>query len=276
MGTGSGPAGAKMLLASAQKLRPTSLELGGKSAFLIFEDAEPFLDAVVDWILLGIFLCQGQVCTATSRLLVHESLGPMLTDRLITAAAKIQLGDPMARETQMGPVVSATQQQNVQAAISKAAYDGCIVHAPALRLSDTLRSGFFVPPTILTEVPEDSAAWREEIFGPVLAIRTFRTEDEAVLAANRSTYGLANAVFSKDMERCSRVAAQLKSGVVWENCSQPLFPTTPMGGIVGKQSGFGREFGTAGLEEYINHKTVVSTTPGHVWNWYGGMSKAAQ
>mmetsp|Transcript_28504 Transcript_28504/g.45837 ORF Transcript_28504/g.45837 Transcript_28504/m.45837 type:complete len:538 (-) Transcript_28504:19-1632(-) len=267
--TGSGAAGTKMLEASSRRLRPTSLELGGKSAFLVFDDAEPFLDALVDWILIGIFLCQGQVCTATSRLLVQENIADKLTERLIKAASQLSVGDPMLRETQMGPVVSANQQRGVLAAIRQAQSDGCVVHAPQLKLPSGLQGGFFVPPTILTSVPEDCAAWRDEIFGPVLAIRQFRTESEAIQVANRSSYGLANAVFSKDLERCARVAAQLKSGVVWENCSQPLFPSTPMGGLVGKQSGFGHEFGTAGLKEYINYKTVVSTSPGHSWNWYG-------
>lgn len=267
--TGSGLAGAKMLEASVKKLRPTSLELGGKSAFLIFEDAEPFLDAVVDWVMIGIFMCQGQICTATSRLLVHADLEAVLTHKLIKAAAKIRIGHPMLRETQMGPVVSSVQHRQVLAAIKRAHEEGCEVHAPELHLPESLKSGFFVPPTILTGVPEQSAAWRDEIFGPVLAIRSFRTEDEAVLMANSTPYGLANAVYSKDTERCSRVSARLKSGVVWQNCSQPLFPNTPMGGYVGKESGFGHEFGVSGFVEYINQKTVISTKPGHSWNWYG-------
>merc|ERR1712187_386579 len=267
--TGSGPAGVKMLEASATQLRPTSLELGGKSAFLVFEDAEPFMDALVDWIMVGIFLCQGQVCTATSRILVHENLQGLLTEKLIAAAGKIKVGDPMLRDTQMGPVVSASQQKNVTAAVKQAHEDGCIVHAPQLHLPSPLQAGYFVPPTILTSVPEGSGAWRNEIFGPVLAIRSFRSESEAIEAANASSYGLANAVFSADAERCSRVAARLKSGVVWANCSQPLFTTTPMGGFGGKKSGFGHEFGVVGLSEYFTHKTIISTTVGHSWNWYG-------
>merc|ERR1712151_796688 len=102
-----------------------------------------------------------------------------------------------------------------------------------------------------------------------LAVRTFRTEEEAIESANRSVYGLANAVFSKDEERSARVASQLKSGVVWENCSQPLFMPMPFGGFVGKQSGFGREMGEEGLHEYLNHKTICATPAGYSWNWYG-------
>ena len=141
-------------------------------------------------------------------------------------------------------------------------------HAP-LDLPPELASGFFTPPTILTNVGESTAAWQEEIFGPVLAIRSFETEDEAVRAANDTPYGLANAVFSADTARCARVSAALRSGVVWENCSQVLFPDTPFGGRAGKKSGFTAEYGYPGLEEYVSHKTVVSsTTPGYSWGWY--------
>eukprot|EP00929_Paragymnodinium_shiwhaense_P068187 TRINITY_DN3426_c0_g1_i1.p1 TRINITY_DN3426_c0_g1~~TRINITY_DN3426_c0_g1_i1.p1 ORF type:complete len:568 (+),score=89.63 TRINITY_DN3426_c0_g1_i1:80-1705(+) len=267
--TGSGVAGRKMLQASSQRLRPTSLELGGKSAFLIFDDAHPYLDAVVDWILLGIFLCQGQVCTATSRLLVHRSLEPVLMKKLLEATDKIKVGDPMDRSIQMGPMVSASQRDKTVSMLSKAEAEGCQIHRAPLSLPDSLKEGFYLSPTIVSGLAESNTAWKEEIFGPVLSVRTFDTEDEAIAAANNTAYGLANAVYSADMDRCARVASKLKSGVVWQNCSQPLFVTTPMGGYIGKESGFGHEMGVAGLTDYINHKTVVSTLPGHHWNWYG-------
>mmetsp|Transcript_105423 Transcript_105423/g.263885 ORF Transcript_105423/g.263885 Transcript_105423/m.263885 type:complete len:550 (-) Transcript_105423:184-1833(-) len=268
--TGSGAAGQKMLEASASKLRPTSLELGGKSAFVVFEDAREYLDAVVDWVMVGIFSCTGQVCSATSRLIVHKDLEQELVDRLVAAAAKIRVGDPLAEGTQMGPLVSKGQHQKVLKMLEVAETQGCTRKAPALQIPDGLKDGFYVPPTVLCDVPVDSSAWRDEIFGPVLAVRSFSTEEEAIQLANDTPYGLANAVYSKDSSRCARVSAKLKSGIVWENCSNVLFQSTPFGGRMGKASGFGFEYGVPGLLEYVSPKTVVrATTPGYAWGAYG-------
>eukprot|EP00930_Biecheleria_cincta_P004009 TRINITY_DN104909_c0_g1_i1.p1 TRINITY_DN104909_c0_g1~~TRINITY_DN104909_c0_g1_i1.p1 ORF type:complete len:568 (+),score=116.78 TRINITY_DN104909_c0_g1_i1:56-1705(+) len=267
--TGSGAAGQKMLQASAGQLRPTSLELGGKSAFVVFEDAEEYLDAVVDWVMVGIFSCTGQVCSATSRLIVHKDLEQKLMDRLIEKTVKIQVGDPFADGTQMGPVVSEGQLQRVIQALDKAKAQGCTVTMAPLQIPEHLSGGYYVAPAVLSNVPVDSAAWTDEIFGPVLAVRTFSSEEEAVQLANNTPYGLGNAVYSKDAARCVRVSAQLKSGVVWENCSNVLFQNTPFGGRVGKASGFGFEYGVPGLLEYVSPKTVVrATTPGYSWGVY--------
>jgi len=267
--TGSGPIGQKMLQASASRLRPTGLELGGKSAFIVFQDASEYLDAVVDWVMVGVFPCTGQVCSATTRLLVHRDLEAELTARLVAAASRISVGDPLAEGTQMGPLVSAAQQQKVLHAIRDAVAAGGVAHAPELDLAEDLDGGFYVPPTILTGLTTEARAWRDEIFGPVLAVRSFETEEEAVALANDTPYGLANAVYSADPARRARVAAQLRSGVVWENCSQALFPSTPFGGRAGKASGFGREYGLAGLKEYVSAKTVVAaTSPGYSWGYY--------
>lgn len=263
--TGSGLAGQKMLQASVSQLRPTSLELGGKSAFVIFDDAEEYLDAVVDWVQVGIFSCTGQVCSATSRVIVHKDLEGKLLDRLLAAAAKIKVGDPLVDGTQMGPLVSQAQHKKVVESVQRAAADGCSVHSAGVPAG--LEGGYYVAPTVLTNVPVTSSAWKDEIFGPVLAVRSFETEEEAVMLANDTPYGLGNAVYSKDSGRCSRVSAQLKSGVVWENCSNVLFETTPFGGRVGKASGFGHEYGVPGLLEYVSPKTIVrATTPGYSWS----------
>jgi len=257
--TGSGLAGHRMLQASAQHLRPTSLELGGKSAFLIFEDAEDYLDAVVDWIMVGIFSCAGQVCSATSRVLVHRNIEAALVERLMAVASGLKVGDPLAEGTQMGPLVSKAQQDKVLGYIRTAEADGCTVFRTSFDLPESLSGGFFVPPTILTNVPMDAKVWREEIFGPVLCLQTFGSEEEAIQMANATPYGLGNAVYSADASRCARVSSQLRSGIVWENCSNALFPSTPFGGRPGTQSGFGHEGGTVGLSEYISEKTVVGT-----------------
>lgn len=267
--TGSCAAGRKMLESSVSKLRPTSLELGGKSAFIVFDDSEQYLDAVVDWAMMGIFCNAGQVCCATSRLLVQKGIEPQLTSRLLAAAAKICVGDPLAEDTQMGPAVSQGQQRKILDALEQASDAGCKVHRAALELPERLRGGFYVPPSVVTEVPVDSAVWRDEVFGPVLAVRSFSTEEEAVDLANASHYGLSNAVYSSDAARCRRVARKLRSGVVWENCNQVIFPSTPFGGRDGKSSGFGREGGVAGLQEYVHEKTVVTaSTPGFSYGAY--------
>lgn len=267
--TGSGMAGQKMLEASAPRLRPTSLELGGKSAFVIFEDAGDYLDAVVDWVMVGIFQCSGQVCSATSRVLIHESLEREFVDRLLAAMRTIKVGHPLSSDTLMGPLVSEGQKQKVLGMIDQAKADGGEIHSLDLQIPTDLAQGYYVPPTVLSNVPVESAAWKQEIFGPVLAIRSFRSEEEAVRLANDTPYGLANAVYSVDAARLARVASQLKSGIVWENCSQVLFPSTPFGGKKGKASGFGFEQGLAGLKEFLAEKTVVGTSrPSYNWQIY--------
>eukprot|EP00908_Phaeocystis_cordata_P025756 Transcript_8235.p1 GENE.Transcript_8235~~Transcript_8235.p1 ORF type:complete len:504 (+),score=208.49 Transcript_8235:80-1591(+) len=266
--TGSGATGRALLHASAEALRPTALELGGKGAMIVFDDAE--LAAVVDWAMVGIFSCTGQVCSATSRLLVHKPLYEELVARLVEGARKVRTGDPLLEETQMGPIVSAAQKAKVLAAVDAAVAGGAEVllgggEAPVAGLE----GGYYVQPSLLLDrAPRlGGVAWRDEIFGPVLTIATFETEDEAVELANDSPYGLGHAVMSADAARCERVGARLEAGTVWLNCSQAMWPSTPFGGW--KQSGFGREWGAAGMREYLKHKTVTSAPPGYSWGAYG-------
>lgn len=268
--TGSGRAGRHLLHASADALRPTSLELGGKGALIVFEDAD--LDAALDWALCGIFLCTGQVCSATSRLLLQESIADEFLQRVATAASRIVVGDPREPSTQMGPVVSAAQHRSVLEAIYQARVDGATLvtggGVPA-ELPEACEGGWYIEPTVFSDVKHDSRLWREEVFGPVLAVSSFRTEEEAIAAANDTPYGLANGVMSLDEGRCERVASRLGSGVVWQNCSQVLFPNTPFGGF--KASGFGKENGSAALDEYLRQKTIIKAREaGHSWHWYNG------
>jgi len=267
--TGSSGAGYKMLEASAARLRPTSLELGGKSCFVVFDDAEEHLDSAVDWIMQGIFSCTGQVCSATSRLLVQKGIEKKLMEKLLAAQSLVTVGHPLDTSTKMGPVVSEGQFEKVSACIAKAKEQGCTVHQPRLNLPAECQGGYFLPPTVLTDVPLDAAAWKEEIFGPVLSVRSFETEAEAVKVANDTRYGLANAVYTKDKARLARMSQKLKSGFVWGNCNNVLFPSTPFGGRVGKDSGFGHEGGIAGLMEYVSPKTVLrAKEAGFSWNAY--------
>ena len=217
---------------------------------------------------------------------MHTSIADELIGRLVTAAASIRTGDPLLEETQMGPLVSAQQRTKVLAAIERATSEGNATlllggTAPPDGLASAgIEGGYYVRPTILREDPASyklgstgqspySVSWRDEIFGPVLSVATFETEEEAIALANDSPYGLGHAVMSSDVERCERVGARLDAGTVWHNCSQALWPSTPFGGW--KQSGFGREWGAAGMREYVKHKTVTAArTPGYSWEAYGG------
>ena len=270
--TGSTRGGREMLAASAPLTRRAGLELGGKGAMIVFEDAD--VKSVVDWAMVGIFCTAGQICSATSRLLVHESIAPQLIDELKQATEKLRVGDPLDEATQMGAVISESAASRIRSDIDRAQADGATLlcggsDAPSLGVSKVdganLDNGYFVMPTILTEVGHNSAAWKEEIFGPVLCISTFTTEEEAVRLTNDSPYGLGHAVMSADIDRCERVADGLHAGTVWINSNQALWPHTPFGGW--KASGFGAEWGAEGLKEYLRYKTVTNAKEcGMSWN----------
>jgi betaine-aldehyde dehydrogenase len=258
--TGSVPTGRRVMMAAAQEVKNVSLELGGKSPFVVFADAD--VEAAVEWVMFGIFWNQGQVCSATSRVLIEETLAPRLLARLAEEARKIPIGDGFAPGTLLGPLVSRDQHDRVM---------GYLERARAAKLTGGgrppgLGRGYFVEPTIFVDVPVASELWREEVFGPVLAVRTFRDEEEAVRLANDTRFGLAAAVMSADVERCRRVARRLRAGIVWINCSQPTFSQAPWGGM--KQSGIGRELGRWGLENYLEVKQVTTYESSQPWAWY--------
>ena len=261
--TGSVPTGSKIMAAAARDIKRVSLELGGKSPFLVFADSD--VENAVEWILFGIFWNQGQVCSATSRVLVQDSLYDRLLERLVIETRKIKIGNGLADGVLLGPLVSKGQQEKVLKAVEQARSDGAIVAAGGGR-APGFTAGYFVEPTILVDVPLESAAWREEIFGPVVSIRPFKEEAEGVRLANDSRFGLASAVMSADPERAERVAAALRAGIVWINCSQPTFTEAPWGGY--KQSGIGRELGRWGLENYLETKQITRFVGEQPWGWY--------
>mgnify|MGYP000396684486 CR=1 FL=1 len=260
--TGSVPTGAKLMAAAAKDVKNISLELGGKSPFVVFGDAD--IEKAVEWIMFGIFWNQGQVCSATSRVLVERRLYPALLARLVTEAQKITIGNGLETGTLLGPLVNDLQYRKVLGFIDRARAAGATVACGGK--ANGFDKGYFVAPTILTDMALDSEAWVEEIFGPVVCIRPFDTEEEAIRLANDTRFGLAAAVMSADDARCERVAKAFRAGIVWINCSQPTFTEAPWGGY--KQSGIGRELGRWGLENYLETKQITKLVSDQPWGWY--------
>ncbi|OYW54029.1 MAG: aldehyde dehydrogenase [Hyphomicrobium sp. 32-62-53] len=260
--TGSVATGVNVAVAAARDIKSVSLELGGKSPIIVFDDAD--LEQVVEWVMFGIFWNQGQVCSATSRLIVQRSLAPRLIERLVAEAAKITIGDGMGAGVLLGPLVSKPQYDKVVGYIAEGQREAKLVCGG--KRPPGFDAGYFIEPTIFVDVPPQARIWKEEIFGPVLSVAAFDTEAEALHLANDTEFGLAAAVMSSDLDRAERVAGQLEAGVVWINCSQPNFLEPPWGGI--KKSGVGRELGLWGLNNFLEPKQTTRYTSSEPWGWY--------
>jgi betaine-aldehyde dehydrogenase len=262
--TGSGPVGRRILASSATDFKRVTLELGGKSPAIVFADAD--LDAALEWVLTGIFYNAGQVCSATSRLLVERRIHRNFVQRLTHRAESIRIGAGLDAGSEMGPLICAPQRDRVQAAIEVAVAGGARCVTGGHRVATPAR-GYFVPPTVLDDVPRDHVAWRQEIFGPVLCVRPFDSEAQAIAEANDSDYGLAAAVFGSDARRAERVAGELQAGTVWINCAGPALVQGPWGGF--KASGIGRELGRWGIDSYCQPQQVTRSVGVAPFGWYG-------
>ncbi|MEZ7813682.1 MAG: aldehyde dehydrogenase family protein [Paracoccaceae bacterium] len=252
--------GRKVMTAAAAGIHTISLELGGESPFIVFADCD--IEKVVEWILFGVFWNKGEVCSATSRVLVERSLYPALMARLKEATEAITIGAGDMPGVKLGPVVSKTQYDKVMAAVEVAKASGARLVTGGGR-PEGMDTGYYIAPTIFSEVPTEAAVWREEVFGPVVCVNPFDTESEALQLANDSPYGLAGAVMSDDRERCERVAGKLRAGIIWINCSQPTFTQVPWGGY--KSSGIGRELGTAGFLGFRETKQITRYDNSQRW-----------
>ncbi|MCC5882798.1 MAG: aldehyde dehydrogenase family protein [Halomonas sp.] len=253
--TGSNRVGEAVMHAAAERSADVSLELGGKSPIIVMEDADP--EQAADWVMAGIYFNAGQICSATSRLLVHKAIAESLYSAIGARIDALTLGDPLSEETDMGPLTSVRQREAVQGYLAVAKQEGltAVRDASHRRLPP---QGYFVAPALFRDVPCDSRLWREEIFGPVLCARSVGSEQEAIELANASDFGLAATVISADRERAHRIGRALQAGSVWINSEQLVLPETGWGGF--KRSGIGRELGPWGLAAYLAVKHLVEPT----------------
>lgn len=242
--TGSTAVGKRIMQQLADTDTSYTLELGGKAANIIFDDAAP--DQAVEGIVNAIFFNQGHVCCAGSRLLVQEGIAPSIIQKLKDRIETLVIGDPLDKNTDVGAINSERQLQSIQKYISIGVDEGADLYQPETRLPD---SGFYCRPTLFTNVAQSHRINREEIFGPVLTIQTFRTPDEAIEKANNTPYGLSGGIWTDKGSRIFKVTSALKAGVIWANTFNKFDPTSPFGGY--KESGVGREGGLHGLLPYV-------------------------
>lgn len=242
--TGSTDVGKKIQRALAGKGKKLTLELGGKAANIVFADAP--LDQAIEGIINGIFFNQGHVCCAGSRLLVEESIHDLLMQKLRDRMTTLRVGDPLDKNTDVGAINSKMQLEKIRELVAAGEAEGAERWSAPCQLPE---KGWFFPPTVFTGVAQSHRVAREEIFGPVLSVLTFRTEAEAVEKANNTFYGLSAGVWSNKGARLFKIATQLEAGVVWGNTYNKFDPSSPFGGY--KESGFGREGGRQGLAAYL-------------------------
>ncbi|PRH78816.1 betaine-aldehyde dehydrogenase [Streptomyces solincola] len=272
--TGGLVSGTKVMRAAADTVKKVALELGGKNPNVVFADAcatEEGFDTAVDQALNAAFIHSGQVCSAGSRLIVEESVRERFVAELARRAERIRLGRGTADGVECGPLVSDRQLARTEEYVASALAEGAVLRAGGQRPDDlepALKAGYFYRPTVLDGCHREMRVVREEVFGPVLTVETFRTEDEAVALANDTEYGLAGGVWTADPGRARRVAGRLRHGTVWINDFHPYLPQAEWGGF-GK-SGIGRELGPAGLAEYRETKHIYQNLAPRPVRWFKG------
>ena len=262
--TGSTPVGQSIMRSAAGNVKKIGLELGGKSPNVIFADAD--IDGAVEWAMIGVFFNQGEVCSAGSRIIIEESVKDEFVTKLAAKANAMTLGNPL-NNPDMGPLVSKSHMETVLDYIEIGKKEGAKLVCGGFRyLEGECANGYFVRPAIFDECDREMTIVKEEIFGPVVTIQTFKTQEEAITLANDTVYGLAGAVFTSDVTRAIKVIKEIRAGITWINCYNPTYNEAPWGGY--KMSGIGRELGIHGLDEYQEVKQInINLTPGLV-GWY--------
>jgi betaine-aldehyde dehydrogenase len=263
--TGSTRTGRSILRAAADSnLKRVTLELGGKSPNIFFADAG--WEAAVEGAVFGVFVNQGEVCSAGSRILVEKSIHKRFVEAVVEKARSIRLGDPLDRATRMGPLVTAAHRERVLGYVEQGRREGARLVLGGGKPQGELLDGAYVLPTIFDGVDPGMKIAQEEIFGPVVAVLPFEGEAQAVHIANATPYGLAGAVWTRDIFRAFRVVKKLRAGVVWVNHMQPTYVEAPWGGV--KMSGAGRELGRHGVDNYLEQKQVYINLNENPIGWY--------
>ena len=265
--TGSTEVGKLVAKAASDNLTKVSLELGGKAPNIVFADAD--IEQAVNGAMMGIFFNQGQVCCAGSRLFVQEGVKDQFLDRLKEKSAKIVVGDPMNKATNMGPQVSQEQLTRIKGYTDIARAEGVTVVAggESPTLEGAFQNGYFYQPTIFSNVNNQMRIAQEEVFGPVISVISFENEDDLIKQANATIYGLSAGIWTNNITRAHRFAKAIKAGVIWINTYNMFNAASPFGGY--KQSGYGREMGKHALEMYTNVKSVWVDLSGKPIGWFG-------
>lgn len=263
--TGGTKTGRSIMAAATGNIKNISLELGGKSPCIVFGDYD--IEAAVEWAMFAIFANQGEVCSAGSRLILQDTVYDEFLERLAARTKKIKIARGDTDGCEMGPLISKAHMEKVLAYIEKGKAEGARLICGGYRITDgEFGKGFFVAPTVFADCTPDMSIVRDEIFGPVLAVQKFHSEEEAVSLANDTQYGLAGGVITNDISRAMRVVKALRAGITWVNCYNPTFNEAPWGGY--KQSGLGRELGTFGLDEYTEVKQININLAGRGIDWF--------
>jgi betaine-aldehyde dehydrogenase len=265
--TGGLITGKKIMASASETVKKIALELGGKNPNIVFADAD--MDAAIDNALTAVFLHSGQVCSAGARLLVEKSIHDKFIKEVARRADLIRLGSPEDSFAETGALISAAHRDKVEKYVANAISEGAKLIAGGKRPTEShLQNGFYYRPTVLDNCNSKMQCVQDESFGPVLTVETFETEAEVIALANDTIYGLAGAVWTKDIEKAQRVANQLRHGTIWINDYHPYVPQAEWGGF--KQSGFGRELGPMGLAEYQEAKHVWQNLKPGASNWFDG------